>query len=210
MRTKLWALGIVPLLLLAACGDDDGGDGEAAGTTADAGTTVDADTATTTGGAAGADCPAEPFTGQISREVDDFSDQPAGAATDGELVDAVAYPVFGNYTVYVGDHEVDRDQLAAFSESISTDNAIVAPDGGLLATIFLFGEEEVAAGTELDLTQGSSVIVDAGGGASASTTGAAGTATIIAVDDSHLCFDIDYTDELQTVQGTVSAEIYQP
>lgn len=204
----------VAALALAGCGDseqdttdtdDPGSTGNAAATTTGGGGAPD------TGGGSSRGCPAEVFAGTITRQADDFAEQPAG--TMAEAVDAVAFGMAGNWTIYVADHPIDRGPFEAYaSGEFSTDNAVVAEPGGVLATIFLLaGTEDLTAGSTAAFTadgMGGTVIVDTGGGAQANNSGAAGTATIIDVTDEQICVEVDYADGLQTVEGTVSAEIY--
>lgn len=183
------------VLALAACGDSGDADpppAEPAATTT---------TATAPEGA----CPAAPFSGTISRTAEaDTADgtHVAASRSDGELVAAYAYDfgVGGTYTVYVGDHDIDEGGVGAAT--------LVAPPGGLLATIFLQSDAPLAAGTVLELSF--VPIVDTGGGAVITGFGAdelTGMVTVIAVEGDRLCFEIDTTDPQQRLEGVVSAEI---
>ena len=126
----------------------------------------------------------------------------AVSRTDGEIASAYAYS-FGTgdtYTVYVGDHEIDRDGVGV--------DTLKAPSGGMLATIFLRASEQLVAGSVVDLDF--VPIVDTGGGAEVGGFGPddlTGSATVIGVDDDRICFEIDTSDPQQEVHGTVSAEI---
>lgn len=202
-------------LVVPACSDDDGEDAvdtESTDTTAaDTGDTEPPDDTATDDTEApdeGDSACGEPgFEGEISRTAD--GDHAEGSASGDDIVDVIAYGTGQNYTVYFADHEIDRAVFEEYdSGSFSTDNALVADDGGLLVTMFVRDEtEDLATGSEVDLsTYG--VIIDTGGGATGTTTGAEGTATITGLDDSTLCFDLTYADELQTIEGTVTAEIW--
>ena len=191
------ALVLVLLLAAAACGDS--GDDTAA-TVAP----TEAVEATERDDPAGA-CPDAPFSGTIERTVESETStgsHPVAARSDGEIVSAYAYyfGFGGTYTVYVGDHQIDEGGVGS--------DTLTAPAGGLLATIFIQSEDEIAAG---DVVEFSFVpIVDTGGGAEITGFGAdevVGQVTIVAVDDDEICFDIDATDPQQVIRGTVSAEI---
>jgi hypothetical protein len=218
-RTILLA-GALALGLLAGCGDDtDEGDTDGADTSAadtqdasggedptsatsdgDDGSTSETtgdDTSTTSTGDA-ADCPAEVFTGDITREVD--GDHAEAALSGPDIVDGTAYG-YGptSFTIYIADHEIDRAVFAEYDEgNFSTDNAVVAEPGGVLATMFVSGEPLEPGSTTTFSDAVPSPIVDSGGGSSASTMGATGELTVIGVDDEQICFE-----------GTVSTEIHQ-
>ena len=188
-------------LLAAACGNSGDEPGASAVLTAVVDDTVAATEPTEAGGA----CPEAPFTGTIARTAESETStgvHPVASRSDGELVSAYAYyfGFGGTYTVYVGDHEIDEDGVGS--------DTLTAPPGGLLATIFIQSEEELAAG---DVVEFSFVpIVDTGGGAEIRGFGAdevVGAVTILAVDDDEICFDIDTTDPQQRLDGTVSAKI---
>ena len=191
---------MVLVLIGAACGDGGGEPGGSAVLTA----VADEATTTEPAGSGGA-CPEAPFAGTIERTVASETGtglHPVAARRDSELVSAYAYyfGFGGTYTVYVGDHEIDKGGVGS--------DTLTAPPGGLLATIFIQSEEELGAG---DVVEFSFVpIVDTGGGAEIQGFGAdevVGQLTIIAVDDDEIFFDIDTTDPQQRITGTVSAEI---
>jgi hypothetical protein len=203
-------------LVAPACSDDDGDEDavDTESTQPDDGTdspdtTGGDDTADTTEVAGGTgDCGEPGFEGEISRTAD--GDHVEASITGDDVVDAVAFDLMGNYTIYVADHEIDRSVLDEYLEgSFSTDNAVVADEGGVVASMFIYGVT-VEPGTEITFEAGvPSPIVDSGGGASANTLGAQGTLTVIDVTDSSVCAEIDYSDDHQTITGTVTAEIYQ-
>jgi hypothetical protein len=230
---KLLLTSVVLFGLLAGCGDDDTDDAGTDDTTDSTGTdgtgtddtstddtdatddtstddTGGSDTSTTAGGSeTAADCPAEIFSGEISRQADE--EQAAADLTGDDIVDGIAYGYARtNYTIYIADHEIDRAVFAEYDEgNFSTDNAVVAEPGGVLTTMFAMGDA-LEPGTTI--TFGSttpSPIIDSGGGSRANTTGASGELTVLGLDDQRICFEIAYTDDLQTVSGTVSAEIHQ-
>ncbi len=200
-----WAIALALALVVSGCGDAGDGAGAPA-TTAPAGTQAPVTTGSpATTAAPEGDCPAAPFTGTISRTVESETGDGihvVASRSDGELMSAYAYDFGfgGTYTVYVGDHEIDAGGVGS--------DTLVAPQGGLLATIFLQSETALEAGTVLEL--GFVPIVDTGGGAVITGFGAdelTGAITIIAVEDDRICFDIDTTDPQQRLDGTVSAEL---
>lgn len=194
MRKLAMALSFT--LLVAACGD--GGD-DAAVTPGTAGASEATEPADTEA------CPAAPFTGTIERTAESETGSgthPLALRSDGELVSAYAYyfGFGGTYTVYVGDHEIDSGGVGS--------DTLTAPDGDLLATIFIQSEEELTAGSVVEFSF--VPIVDTGGGAEVNGFGAdevVGSVTVIAVTDDVICFDIDTSDPQQEIHGTVSAEI---
>lgn len=190
-------------LLAPACSDDEGDvatdDTEATDTTGAEGTT---DTTAADGG--GGACGDQPFTGTISRLDDEMSDQPAAELTDTDVVEATGSTYSGGagYTVYLSDAPIEGQ--------VGLDT-ITAPEGGVMVTISFAGMDDagepIAAGAEVGAPQ--AVIIDTGGGASVNSTGAEGSVSIIDVSDDQVCFDITYTDEYQTVEGTVSASLVE-
>ena len=156
-------------------------------------------------GAAKGKCTKQPFVGSVARTAESGSaaGQPAASRETADFESAVVYD-FGNkknYTVYVGDYEVDPDDLGGTLE---------APDGDVLVTIFLRSASGKALKPGTRLTPGKdpvSVIVDAGAGARAVTSQPTGRIDVLSVDGKRLCFRIDYADDFQTVDGVVSAVI---
>lgn len=150
-------------------------------------------------------CTKQPFVGTVTRTAESTSGsgQPAASRETADFESAVVYD-FGNkknYTAYVGDYEVDPDDLGGTLE---------APDGDVLVTMFLRSASGKALKPGTKLTVGKdpvSVIVDAGAGAQAVTSRPTGRIEILAVDGKRLCFRIDYADDFQTVDGVVSAVI---
>ncbi len=217
MRRSRWIGALAGLMLFAAaCGDSDDDSSTATDAPpADDATADDAAPATevpATEAEAGTDapgaseaCPDAPFSGTIERTVESETSSGthvAAARSDGEIVSAYAfYFGFGGaYTIYVGDHEID-------SAGVGTET-LTAPEDGMLATIFIQEEEEIAAGDVVGFSFVS--IVDTGGGAELTGFGAdevTGQMTIIAVDDQRLCFRIESSDPQQEINGTVSAAI---
>ena len=207
MRTSR-ALGVIVAvaMVVAACGDDSD---EAADTAASAATNAVAATdapSATDAAADGAACPEAPFTGTIERTVESETSSgvnPAAVRSDGELVSAYAYYFglrSGSYTVYVGDHQMDEASVG--------NETLTAPEGGLLASIFIQERDPISAGQVVPFTFVS--IVDTGGGPEINGFGAdevVGQMTIIAVDDDRLCFEIQSSDPQQEINGTVSAVI---
>jgi hypothetical protein len=180
-------------------------------TTGDTGTddTAATGTSATTDGQTAADCPTEIFAGEISRVADE--EHVAAELAGADIVDGIAYGYAGsNYTIYIADHEIDRAVFEEYDQgNFSTDNAVEAEPGGVLATMFAMGDS-LEPGTTITFgAEVASPVVDSGGGSRAMTTGAAGELTILDLDDRHICFEIDYTDDLQRIAGTVSTEIHQ-
>lgn len=210
-------------LLLPACSDDDGDVETSATEVTSADTTDDTsgsddttgsddtatdDTSADTSGGGESACPDAPFEGEISRSAD--GDHAEGSVTGDDIVEAIAYGYgSSNYTIYVGDHELDRTVLEEYDAgNFSTDNAMTAPEGGLLVTMFVMGDP-IEAGMTGEYGSGTpSPIVDTGGGATSTTSNAAGSYTVIALEEDRICVEVDYTDDLQSIQGTVSAEIW--
>jgi hypothetical protein len=204
---------------LAACGDDESTDDAATDdteTTASDTDTTDAtdgtdgtETTDGTDGEGSGECAEPGLEGEVSRTAD--GEHVEASITGDDVVDAVAYSYApGTYTIYVADHELDRGVFEEYDVgNFSTDNAISADEGGVVASIFVTTTGD-AAGTEITLDGSTpSPIIDSGGGASASTMNPSGTITVIAADDQQICFDIDYSDDFQTIAGTVSAEVWQ-
>lgn len=213
MRRSWLAALAVGLLLTTGCGDDDG-DGDAATDATDA----DASSDTTIGdsgdsddggdsddaGSASGPCGA-PFQGTISRLDDEMGGQEAAELAGDDIVEAIGASYLGEtgYTIYLATSDIDDDGVGI--------DTITAPDGEAVVTISFQGEGGTVADLEPGDTAGViSMIVDTGGGASANMTGAAGEVTITEINDDGICFDVDYTDEFQTVEGSVSAVLVAP
>jgi hypothetical protein len=193
--------------LLGACGGDDASDGD----------TVAVGTAATPGATDPAAAPTEPsiggcsevlFDGTISRAAD--GGHRDASLTSADVVDAVAYRLGSNHTVYLSNRPIDRSVFEAYDRGeYSTENALTAPTDGVLATVFLYGDDGVSAGTTIDVASSvSGLIVDAGGGPSANTLGEQGTITVIDATEDRVCFTIDYRDDLQQMSGTVSVPVW--
>ncbi|MGI9644404.1 MAG: hypothetical protein ACR2O6_03750 [Ilumatobacteraceae bacterium] len=216
-RTRWIAALAVVVLVAAACGDSDSDDSSAA-TDAPAATEAPADeppaddepTATdapadTEPAASGDACPDEPFTGTIERTAESETSNgvhPVAVRSDGELVSAYAYyfGFGGAYTIYVGDYEIEEGAVGI--------DTLMAPHGGMLTTIFIQEQEEIAAGDVVEFSFVS--IVDTGGGSELTGFGAdevTGQMTIIDVTDERLCFEIESSDPQQEITGTVSAVV---
>jgi hypothetical protein len=200
-------------LAAPACSDDDGEeavDSDSTETTAPADTEPTDDTTGDTeptddteapegGGACG-----EPgFDGEISRTAD--GDHAAASLTGDDIVAATGTTYSGGagYTVYLSDQPIEGE--------VGLDT-ITAPEGAVVAMISFPGTTEdgeaIAAGD--DLGAPTAVIIDSGGGASVSTMNAEGSIVITDVSEDQICFEIDYTDDAQTVNGTASIELVEP
>jgi hypothetical protein len=230
-RTTLLAT-VLALTLLTGCGDDDEagtGDTTPSTSTDDTATSSSTDdtatsttagptsstagddttTSTTSGGGVVGDCPTAIFTGEMSRQA--AEEHVAAELSGDDIVDGIAYGYGGsNYTIYIADHEIDRAIFAEYDQgNFSTDNAVVAEPGGVLATMFALGDS-LEPGTTIEYGSGTPApIIDSGGGSRATTMGASGELVILGVDEERICFEVDYRDDLQAITGTVSAEIHQ-
>ncbi len=153
-------------------------------------------------------CPAQGFEGEISRQADGghvAASLESGAAgqiwTEGVVSTRLAEGQA--YTVYVADHEYAADPREF--------DTVTAAPGGTVATLSfgLAGGFTAGQSFVLNTDEGVTmvVIVDSGGGASTGTGGARGTVTPIGWNDDVVCFDIDYSDDFQAVNGVVSARI---
>jgi len=190
-------------LLAASCGDDSGSTAPDDSGPADAGAD---DTTASDGPIEG--CQAQGFLGGISRTA---SDKHGAASFEGGFADevwtegvvAARLTEGGHYTLYVSDHEYLGDP-----RSFET---VTAAPGGAVATLSLGYLSGFTAGELIDMNVNEGVtmvvIIDAGGGASVSINDARGTFTVIAWSDDWICIELDYFDEFQTVNGTISAPI---
>ncbi len=150
-------------------------------------------------------CPKAAFAGTIERDVDAANGQDA-VAIDGSDVRRALAVNFGtarNTTVYLSDAKIDVAHIGG---------TIAATPGNTIATIFLrpkAGDLEPGEKVELPRDQ-ISVVVDTGGGARATTSGAEATAKVLAFTNRQVCFSIDYRDDLQRVKGKVRAKLVSP
>lgn len=152
--------------------------------------------------AAADDCGSEPFKGKITRSADPSSGQPAAKASGDDVQRGLAFD-FGsarNTTVYLATYRLDPKQLGGTVE---------APDDELLVTIFLRPKTgDLDAGKRLRTPKDQiTVLVDSGGGASATTSNAHAKARVLEFSDEQVCFSIDYRDDLQHVKGRVNAQL---
>ena len=182
------------LLATAACGDDDAGE---ATTTAPAVTT--AITTTTAAEPVSPECPAGPFTGTVYSE-GDGSDHAAFSLTDGDVVLAAAFALTSGvqYTVYLADYDLGGQEIGV--------GTVEADPGQVVITL----QARNPDGTDIEVGMSyeeTFVIMDSGGGAMGSPVDPKGTVTFSGVGDGRICFEIDYTDEGQVLQGMVSAEV---
>lgn len=179
-------------LVLAACGDDGGGE-------ADEGS--DDPAGTTTVPLPGATC-----------EGTDLEVTNATTGTTFEVTDTAAVSLEDGaaYTAYLADFEIDPAEVTAFDSP-------TVPDGANMATFFItvFNAEAVPepveAGTEIEYTPDFgvltfSVVLSAGGEQFGNNLGGAGTATVTSVGDV-LCVEVDYADAEKSVTGTFEAEV---
>jgi hypothetical protein len=147
-------------------------------------------------------CGSEPFKGKITRSADASSGQPAAKASSDDVQRGLAFD-FGsarNTTVYLATYRLDPKELGS---------TIEAPDDEVLVTIFLRPKsDDLDAGKRLRTPKDQiTVLVDSGGGARATTSGAHATARVLEFSDEQVCFSIDYRDDLQRVKGRVAAQV---
>ncbi len=152
-------------------------------------------------GAAALKCPSRPFVGTIERLPDESADQPAAELRGRDVERALGFD-FGsarNTTVYLASYPLRSGELG---------ETIEAPAGETLVTVFLRpASGDLEPGRKLRTPKDQiTAIVDTGGGARATTSGAEATVRVIAFDDDRVCFAIDYRDDLQVVKGKVSAD----
>jgi hypothetical protein len=152
--------------------------------------------------AASDDCPSKPFEGTITRAEDARYAQPATKVSGSGVKRALAFD-FGsarNTTVYLASYELDPEELGG---------TIEAPADGVLVTVFLRPKSgDLDAGKRLNTPRDQiTVLIDSGGGARATTSGTRAKARVLDFSDEHVCFSIDYRDDLQRVKGRVNAEV---
>ena len=147
-------------------------------------------------------CPAKPFAGTIEREDDPGQEQPAAEVSGRDVSRALAFD-FGsarNTTVYLADYKLDPKELGG---------TIEAPGGAALVTIFLRPKAgDLEPGKRLRTPRDQiTAIIDAGGGAQATTSNVQATARVLEFSDDEVCFTIDYRDDFQRVKGKVKATV---
>jgi hypothetical protein len=210
-KRVIWLM-VVLAAFAAACGDDTETASEAGSVDEQQDNRAndpDDDSTADSGGAGTADagdsgCPAQGFTGTVSRMADGDN---AAAEFDGnavwtEGVVAARLVDGGHYTVYASDHE--------YIGAASDFDTIVAAPGGTVATLsFGLGSGYTAGEAFAYGDEGATVVViiDSGGGASGSANGAAGTVTPLGWNDDWVCFDLDYADDTKAVSGQISAPV---
>ncbi|MFD0807313.1 hypothetical protein ACFQ0K_14565 [Nocardioides caeni] len=197
MRTIALATGVLlATSLLAGCGSGDDAEPHEDSSSAASGGSTD-----TTKGAEAGEC-ATSLTATYPDGTEAVLDTTAQAA---ELGDGTAY------TFYVGDYEIP-------DEGIGVDT-VLPPEGSRLAVVFLTAFnatsplEEIAPGTTVEVTDELDVltfstILYAGGTAAQSATDATGELTVVAVDDSSICVELDYDDAEKSLSGRISAPIH--
>ena len=175
-------------LLGAACSGDDSDSDSAAD---DTGTQSTADDI--------GDCPSEPFTGEIVREVAvDGHEAVSLTGDDIVLAEAVVRSPNIAYTIYLADYDLGDQEVGS--------GTIEADAGQVVVSLFVENDESLEAGESYEV--GFNPIIDSGGGASADFDEPTNTVTIIAVTDSQICLDADFSDASgQLIRGTISAEI---
>jgi hypothetical protein len=189
---------------------DAGGDGDE-GT---GGPDADGDPAPTGEAAA---CPDELFSGTVDRTADESLGHTEAALSGADVVDGVAYEFLGAYTIYLADHEIDRAPFAEFAEGrFSTENAVTAEPDGVLVYLGIGdygpgGSGLLEVGSQLDAEAAAqiAVLVDSGGGAGASIQEPTGTVEVLGIEDDRVCVEVDYRDDQQVVEGTVSVPLHE-
>ncbi len=155
-------------------------------------------------GASKAKCTKKPFVGTVKRTAEDSATgQPAAERKTADIRSALVFDLGTdkNYTVYLSDYRLDPDDLGG---------TLAAPEGNLLTTVFLRSARgtPLRAGTKLVAGEDPvSIVIDAGAGARAVTSGPSGTLTILKTSKDRLCFAIAYRDDHQAVKGVVNASI---
>ena len=136
------------------------------------------------------------------RASDSRTDQPAQRLRGTDIERGIAFDLFGsaNTTTYLATYDLPPDELGA---------TIEAPPDETVVTIFLrpkSGDLEPGARlrTPADVI---TVLIDAGGGARATTSNVKARARVLAFDDDEVCFSLDYHDDHQRVRGTVHADV---
>jgi hypothetical protein len=186
---------LVLLLVASACGSDDPSTADDAATVAD-----EPAAATEPASADDSGCPTESFSGALARSASGGhrEEQRTGA----EMIDAVAVTRSEGiaYTIYLSDYPIDRDELGS---------TLQAPPGSVLVTFAIDEAEGILIGKPFANTDDRSpfVIIDSGGGATDSATGATGEQTVTGLSSTRICFEIDYQDAIKSISGSVSAEI---
>lgn len=103
--------------------------------------------------------------------------------------------------MYVSEAKLDPKSLGS---------TLTAPVGKVLVTMFLRSASgaDLRGGQRLDTAKDPlTALVDSGGGAETTSSNRSGTATIVKLTDSVVCFTIDYRDDAQSITGTVAAKI---
>ena len=143
-------------------------------------------------------CPDVGFVGTISSDGDD--ENAPFTLTDGEvsLVAAFALSRGSSYTVYLADYDLGDQQIGL--------DTIVADPGQVVVGVAIGTSDgsQLVVGDNYDVTF---VIMDSGGGAVGVSDDPSGSATIIGVTQDRVCFDIEYRDTGQLLQGRASAEV---
>ena len=118
------------------------------------------------------------------------------------MVDAVAVTRSEGiaYTIYLADFSINLDDIGS---------TLKAPPGSVLVTLAIDELDGITVGQPFGNTEDSSpfVIIDSGGGASDTATGATGRETVIGLSSTMICLEIDYQDNIKAITGTVSAKM---
>lgn len=184
-------------VVAGACGDSgESGDGpsDSVGTVS----SVPAPTTQPAGDTSGCDPIA--FRGSVARSAS--GSHAEVMRSDGEMRDAVAAVRSEGvaYTIYVADFMIDNDDVGG---------TLIAPPGSVMVTIAIDELDGIVVGQVFDNTEEAVpfVIIDSGGGATDSSSGASGEITVTGLSATNICFDIEYTDNVKSLSASVSAEI---
>ncbi len=177
-------------LMAASCGDDDGSGSASGEQAADGGEPTGGD-----GSALSGDCPVGGLDAHIMP--DPAFDQPDAHLYGSDVVESVAVPLGdSSYTVYLSD--------ASLEGQAGSTETVEAPEGHVVVTLSFQSDDPIEAG---DTIEDPTVIIDAGGGAQATTNDPTGSVTVLQEDDSRICFDVSYADGLQVLSGTYEASL---
>jgi hypothetical protein len=156
----------------------------------------------TAAGAGSDGCPKR-FRGTIERETDSGH---AAADLTGRDIESTIAVDFGNrknYTLYAGDFRIPPKAVGT---------TIEAPAGKTLMTAFVRARDgdDLREGQRLRVGRDPvTVVIDSGGGARAVSTGASGTVRVRRLGGDRVCFTFDYADDLQRLEGTISARLVE-
>ncbi len=174
---------VTALVLVAACGGDDGGGGE--------------DTASGSDGDSGpGGCPSAVFEGEVSRDADPVqSEHEPVELTGDDIVSGLGIAVGDRYSVYLATYELDPATLGS---------TLTPPDGEVLATLNIPSEASTEP-TDAFLT------IDSGGGAISTGSPVEGGIVIepIEVGGDDICMTVHIEKDYELVDGTFTVPVPQ-